>query len=97
MARQRMLRNPLCRVMLRDKPLDDFSFAVGPQNIDPPAGAGVFTSHESWSLLDHCVTMRRGAPASISNPALLCSFLAFPGLSAPLSCSAALQTVSGSD
>jgi hypothetical protein len=59
LARRRMLGNPLGCVVLRNKTFDDFGFAIGPQNIDSPAGAGVFASHEGWALLDHCLTMRR--------------------------------------
>lgn len=64
LPRRRVLRNPLGSVMLRNKTLDDFRFAIGPQNIDPPAGAGIFASHESRSLFDHWVTMRRRWPAT---------------------------------
>jgi hypothetical protein len=53
-----MLSNPLNRVMLRNKTLDYFRFAVRPQNIDPPASAGIFSSHESWWLLEHSSNMR---------------------------------------
>ena len=48
-----MLCNPLNRVTFRNKALDYFRFAIGPQNIDPPARAGIFPSHVSWSLLEH--------------------------------------------
>ena len=64
LPRRRVLRNPLGRVVLRNKALDDFRFAIGPQNIDPPTGAGIFASHEGWSLLVHRVTMRRRWPAT---------------------------------
>ena len=47
-----MLNNPLNRVVFRNKALDCFRFAIGPQNIDPPASSGIFPSHESWSLLE---------------------------------------------
>lgn len=50
---RRVLKDPLGRVVFRDKTLDNFRFAIGPQDIDPPAGARIFASHESWSLLDH--------------------------------------------
>jgi hypothetical protein len=48
-----MLCDPLNRVMFRNKALDYFRFAIGPQNIDPPARSGIFPSHVSWSLLEH--------------------------------------------
>jgi len=48
-----MLCNPLNRVMFRNKALDYFRFAIGPQNIDPPARSGIFPSHVSWLLLEH--------------------------------------------
>jgi hypothetical protein len=59
-----MLSNPLERVMLRNKAPDYFRFAVGPQNIDPPARSGIFPSHESWSLLEHPSNMRPRRPGS---------------------------------
>jgi hypothetical protein len=37
LPRHRVLSNPLNRVMLRNKTLDNFRFAIGPKNIDPPA------------------------------------------------------------
>jgi hypothetical protein len=43
------LSNPLNRVIFRNKALDYFRFAIGPQNIDTPARAGIFPRHESWS------------------------------------------------
>jgi hypothetical protein len=64
LPRRRVLRNPLGRVVFCDKALDDFRFAIRPQNIDRPSGAGIFASHESWSLLDYGVTMRRRWPAT---------------------------------
>jgi len=48
-----MLCDPLNRVMFRNKALDYFRFAIGPQNIDPPARSRIFPSHVSWSLLEH--------------------------------------------
>ena len=48
-----MLSNPLKRVIFRNKALDYFRFAIGPQNIDPPARSGIFPCPESWSLLRH--------------------------------------------
>jgi hypothetical protein len=48
-----MLSNPLKRVILRNKALDYFRFAIGPQNIDRPARSGIFPCPESWSLLRH--------------------------------------------
>jgi hypothetical protein len=48
-----MLSNPLKRVIFRDEALDYFRFAIGPQNIDPPARSGIFPCPESWSLLRH--------------------------------------------
>lgn len=59
-----VLSNPLDRVAFRNKALDCFRFAVGPQNIDPPAKSGIFTSHESWSLLEHPPNMRLWCPGS---------------------------------
>jgi hypothetical protein len=59
-----MLRNPLNRVILRNKALDYFRFAIGPQNIDPPARSGIFPSHVSWSLLEHPSNMRLRRPSS---------------------------------
>jgi hypothetical protein len=53
-----MLCNPLNRVIFRNKALDYFRFAIGPQNIDPPARTGIFPRHESWSLLGHPSNMR---------------------------------------
>jgi hypothetical protein len=48
-----MLSNPLDRVIFRNKALDYFRFAIGPQNIDPPARTGIFPRRESWSLVEH--------------------------------------------
>jgi len=59
-----MLSNPLNRVMFRNKALDYFRFAIGPQNIDPPARSGIFPRHESWSLLEHPSNMRLRQPGS---------------------------------
>ena len=59
-----MLSNPLNRVMLGNEALDCFRFAIGPQNIDPPARAGIFPRHESWSLLGHPLNMRLWEPGS---------------------------------
>jgi hypothetical protein len=53
-----MLCNPLNRVIFRNKALDYFRFAIGPQNIDPPARTGIFPRYESWSLLGHPWNMR---------------------------------------
>ena len=59
-----MLSNPLKRVIFRNKAPDYFRFAIGPQNIDPPARSGIFPSHESWSLLEHPSNMRPRRPGS---------------------------------
>jgi hypothetical protein len=59
-----MLSNPLKRVIFRNKAPDYFRFAIGPQNIDPPARSGIFPSHESWSLLEHPSKMRPRRPGS---------------------------------
>ena len=59
-----MLSNPLNRVIFRNKPPDYFRFAIGPQNIDPPARPGIFPRHESWSLLGHPSNMRLCRPRS---------------------------------
>jgi hypothetical protein len=37
-----MLCDPLNRVMFRNKALDYFRFAIGPQNIDPQPDPGFF-------------------------------------------------------
>ena len=52
-----MLCDPLNRVMFRNKALDYFRFAIGAQNIDPPARTGIFPRHENWSLLGHPTNM----------------------------------------
>jgi hypothetical protein len=59
-----MLSNPLNRVMFRSKALDYFRFAIGPQNIDPPARTGIFPRHENWSLLGHPTNMGVWRPGS---------------------------------
>jgi hypothetical protein len=59
-----MLCNPLNRVILGNEALDCFRFAIGPQNINPPARAGIFPRHESWSLLGHPSNMRMWEPGS---------------------------------
>ena len=59
-----MLSDPFDRVMFRNKALDDFRFAIGPKDIDPPAGSGIFPRRESWSLLEHPSNMRRRRPGS---------------------------------
>lgn len=59
-----MLSNPLDRVAFRNKALDYFRFAIGPQNIHPPAKSGIFPSHENWSLLEHPPNMRLWCPGS---------------------------------
>jgi hypothetical protein len=59
-----MLSNPLNRVMFRNKALDYFRFAIGPQNIDPPARTGIFPRHENWSLLGHPTSMGVWRPGS---------------------------------
>jgi hypothetical protein len=59
-----MLSNPFNRVIFRNKALDYFRFAIGPQNIDPPARTGIFPRHESWSLLGHPTNMRVWRPGS---------------------------------
>jgi len=59
-----MLSNPLKRVIFRNKALDYFRFAIGPQNIDPPASSGIFPRHESWSVLEHPSNMRPRRPGS---------------------------------
>jgi hypothetical protein len=57
-----MLGNPVSRVIFRNKALDYFGFAVGPENIDLPASSGIFSgifpSHECWSPLKHRANMR---------------------------------------
>jgi hypothetical protein len=60
----RVLSNPLDRIMFRYEALDDFCFAIGPQNIDPPARPGIFPRHKSWLLLGHPSIMRRWRPDS---------------------------------
>lgn len=50
--------------MLGSETLDDFRFAIGPENIDTPARAGIFPRHESWSLLGHPSNMRLWRPGS---------------------------------
>jgi hypothetical protein len=59
-----MLGNPLDRVIFRNKALNHFRFAVRPQNIYSPAGAGIFPRHESWSLLGHPKNMGVWRPGS---------------------------------
>jgi hypothetical protein len=59
-----MLCNPLNCVIFRNKALDYFRFAIGPQNIDHPARSGIFSSHVSWSLLEHPLNMRLRRPGS---------------------------------
>jgi hypothetical protein len=59
-----MLSDPLNRVIFRNKALDCFRFAIGPQNIDTPARPGIFPRHESWSLLGHHWNMRLWPPDS---------------------------------
>lgn len=53
-----MLSNPLDRVIFCNEALDHSRFAIGPQNIDLPAGSGIFPRAESWSLLGHALIMR---------------------------------------
>jgi hypothetical protein len=53
-----MFSNPLNRVIFRNKALDHFRFAIGPQNIDTPAGTGIFPRHESRPLPGHFSNMR---------------------------------------
>jgi transposase len=63
--RMLMLGNPPNGVMLCNKPLDGFRFAIGPENIDLPASPGIFPRHESWSLLGyHPPNMRLWRPGS---------------------------------
>ena len=50
--------------MLGNETLDYFRFAIGPENIDPPARPGIFPRHESWSLLGHPWNMRLWRPGS---------------------------------
>jgi hypothetical protein len=50
--------------MLGHETLDYFRFAIGPQNIDPPARTGIFPRHESWSLLGHPSNKRLWRPGS---------------------------------
>src|SRR4030088_617967 len=59
-----VLSNPLTRVMFREKALDCFRFAIGPQNINPPASSGIFPREEGWSLLEHSSNMRLWRPGS---------------------------------
>jgi hypothetical protein len=59
-----MLSNPPNRVIFRNKALDYFRFAIGPQNIDPPARTGIFPRHENWSLLGHPTNMGVWRPGS---------------------------------
>jgi hypothetical protein len=59
-----MRSNPLNRVIFRNKALDYFRFAIGPQNIDTPARPGISPRHESWSLLGHPSNMRLWRPGS---------------------------------
>jgi hypothetical protein len=69
-----MLSNPLNRVIFRNKALDYFRFAIGPQNIHPPARAGIFPRHESWSLRrcsDILQTCAYGATVQGSYPATI--------------------------
>jgi hypothetical protein len=65
-----MFRNPLERVIFRNKALDHFCFAIGPQNIDTPARSGIFPRHESRPLLGHLSSnhggrVQAGYPATI--------------------------------
>jgi hypothetical protein len=55
--------------MLGNEALDYFRFAIGPQNIDPPARAGIFPSYESWWLLEH--PMKYEPMAGRFKPAIL--------------------------
>jgi len=50
--------------MFREKALDGFRFAIGPENINRPASSGIFPRQESWSLLEHSSNMRLWRPAS---------------------------------
>jgi hypothetical protein len=59
-----VLSDPFGRVMFGNETLDYFRFAIGPKNIDPPAGPGIFPRHESWSLLGHPSNMRLWRPDS---------------------------------
>jgi len=59
-----MLSNPLNRVTLGNKTLNDFRFPIGPQDIDPPAGTGIFPGHESRLLFQHQSNMRLRRPGS---------------------------------
>lgn len=64
LPRLRVLSNPLDRVMLGNEALDYFRFTIGPKNIDAPASSGIFSSHESWSLIEHPSNMRLWRPDS---------------------------------
>ena len=48
-----MLSNPFERVTFRNEALDYFGFAIGLQNINPPASSGIFPSRKGWYLLQH--------------------------------------------
>ena len=54
----RVLSNPFNRVMLRNKTLDYFRLTIKPENIDYPAGSGIFPRHESGPMLGHLGNMR---------------------------------------
>jgi hypothetical protein len=90
---RRVLGNPLHRVMFRNKTPDYFRFAIGPQNIDPPARAGIFPRHKSWSLLGHPVIPLRSSPCrqplgECRHELPLCILARSAGLCAQMGCDA---------
>lgn len=66
-----MLSNPLDRVAFRNKALDYFRFAIGPQNIHPQPSPGFFRAMK----IGRCSNIRRicayGAPVQASYPAAI--------------------------
>ena len=58
LPRPGVLSNPLNRVVFGNKPLNDFRFPIGPQDIDSPAGTGIFSGQERRLLFQHHSTMR---------------------------------------
>jgi hypothetical protein len=61
------LSNPFNRVMFRNKTLDYFRLTIRPENIDYPAGSGIFPRHESGPMLGHLANMRLRRAGSSRN------------------------------
>jgi hypothetical protein len=57
-----MLSNPLNRVIFRNKALDYFRFAIGPQNINPQPEPGFFRA--TMSCAGRSAPARSGSPAA---------------------------------